>query len=429
MRQSKRTDKVQTPKSDHPGKIKRGRQEMNRFLRRFLVFVLLILLSAICIAGYATLAPISIYLNAQVLNYHRDAAIDYEVVLKPNNFTEATTVGMDQVYIQDFSDSVNASFDYAFSADRASNLKYSYTIDAIVRVHDASNPDIILLSHKINLRPETVGQINGTELVIKDAVSVKLADYTAIIESFKAQTSQPATFDVAVTMVVSLTSQQTSGLVEIIDTSALQIPLQQPQFEITRVLPDRLPVAVHRLMQSVFVITNVPFVIILVLAGLCLLLLILLLTLTRGRKKNLFNRQLHRMMRQAKSRLMVIGDKAWEPEWCVTATDYHSLVRTAKKLKHPIFCFVDRQSPVPTAYFYIYYGENNYCFTFTGEAAHVDTTSEAGTLSSIVSEEPQIPNLSTPSAIDDRIPLLPETDDSSDIFLAKLMTHPGLNQR
>ena len=63
---------------------------------------------------------------------------------------------------------------------------------------------------------------------------------------------------------------------------------------------------------------------------------------------------------------MIIGDKAWEPEWCISVTSFRTMVRTARKLKHPIFCFIERDSDQPIAYFYVYYGENNYCYTFTG---------------------------------------------------------------
>ena len=51
------------------------------------------------------------------------------------------------------------------------------------------------------------------------------------------------------------------------------------------------------------------------------------------------------------------------------------MVRTARKLKHPVFCHVDRQGPFPVAYFYVYYGENNYCLTFQPEGVS-DTSSD-----------------------------------------------------
>ncbi len=68
---------------------------------------------------------------------------------------------------------------------------------------------------------------------------------------------------------------------------------------------------------------------------------------------------------------MIIGDKAWEPEWCVTASNYKTMIKTAKRLKHPVFCFIDNEGPMPEAYFYVYYGENNYCYTYNGQLIEI----------------------------------------------------------
>jgi hypothetical protein len=121
---------------------------------------------------------------------------------------------------------------------------------------------------------------------------------------------------------------------------------------------------------------------------------------------------------------MIIGDKAWEPEWCVKAADFKSMVRTAKKLKHPIFCYIDRSSPVRSAYFYIYYGENNYCYTFSDDSAAIGLSGPA--------DEDMLPDLmdsdqrAQPPEFDDRIPLLPEADDGPEILLANLKVQSGV---
>jgi hypothetical protein len=68
--------------------------------------------------------------------------------------------------------------------------------------------------------------------------------------------------------------------------------------------------------------------------------MILLLLITRSRpkvKKNQLARRLKRKLQLAKGRLVLIEDKAWEPERCVAVADFKSMVRTAKKLKYPIF--------------------------------------------------------------------------------------------
>jgi hypothetical protein len=162
----------------------------------------------------------------------------------------------------------------------------------------------------------------------------------------------------------------------------------------------------------------------------CLLLMTIILVTTRGRRRNTFDRQLHRMKRQARSRLLLISDKAWEPEYCITVDDFGTLVRTARKLKHPVFCCIDRRTEPSTAYFYIYYGENNFCFTFTDNQADQapDDPDEysapsvpAGPPVSLPPEPARPASRGKPAgpadtvAPEQPIPVLPETDSSSEV--------------
>jgi hypothetical protein len=429
MKQSNRTVQTSPRLSGRDGKRKgghRGRHEMNRFLRRFLVFVLITLMAAILFAGYASLFPVTFSLNTPVLAYLRDSSVNYAVVLKSNGFTEQTELGMDQQYLRDFADSVKADFNYRFLTDRAVRMQYTYRVDAIVRVHDAANPAQVLLSRQINLLPDTAGQISGTELSLDHAVSLNLAEYEKIVSNFKMQSTQAALFDLAVTMSVQVTPALPAGPIAINDAVVLQIPLDQTQFQLTRALPESRSVPVY---QSVFyrlVMAPIPLPVYPAMAAVCFLILVLLLATTCSRKKERFERQLRRMVHQARSRLMMIGDKAWEPEWCVTASDFQSLIRTAKKLKHPVFCYVDRKSPLPAAYFYIYYGENNYCYTFTSKSAARSEPDLA--MPADLPDFTELSGTTPPQEPDDRIPLLPEMDDSSEIQLSTLRIQTGFGQ-
>jgi hypothetical protein len=137
--------------------------------------------------------------------------------------------------------------------------------------------------------------------------------------------------------------------------------------------------ALHRTLPHLLVVAQIPYYWYLI-AGLVFLGVLLSILLFTRSHRDLFEREVRRMKRMARNRLMQIGDKAWEPEWCITATDYRTMVRTARKLKHPIFCYVDRESVPPAAYFYVYYGENNYCYTFKGPTNEPQAGSLPGSL-------------------------------------------------
>lgn len=424
MKQSNRTTQAQTNLNSQTGKPSgsfRSRHQMNRFLRRFLIFVLFILMAASLLAGYATLYPVTFGWNTAVLNYHRDSSIIYQVLLKNNEFTEQNTLGMDQQYLRDFAESVNADFEYRFYADQPEKLQYSYQIDANVRVHDINDPAHILLNRQINLLPATEGEITGADLSFKESVTLNLAQFESYVKSYTAQSSQPAAFDLMVTMSVRITAALPGGPVVITDEPKLLIPLVQPQFQMTRVLPDSTVQTVIQPVVYRLVLAQIPFWIYPAIAGICLLLIILLLTLTSSRRKNRFNQRLRRMIHQARNRLMLISDKAWEPEFCVTVADYKSLIRTAKKLKHPVFCYIDHESASPAAYFYIYYGENNYCYTFADPSAASLAPDQDDFPDDTDDDDYQDPtDEGTPPSDDGRIPLLPETDENSEILMSSL---------
>lgn len=428
MKQANRAAQEQTARPGRNGRkrgVRNGRHGMNRHLRRFLVLILLVLMFSSLFAGYASLYPVDFTVPTPVFGYSRTADVCYEVLLRPNSFTDQQTIGMGQTYLRDFADSVNISYLYSLQAAQASSIQYNYRIDAVVRVHDAASPQKILLTRQIALQPETTGEISGADLKLESSVAVSLADFESIITDFKKQTSQQATFDLAVTMSVRTSSGLFFGPYASSDTVSVVIPLDQSQFTIAVEQPSLLPAVQLQPVLYRIVLSELPMAVYPAMAGACFLVLVLLLTVTRSSKKNKFDRQLRKLLKMGRSQLMLIGDKAWEPEWCVTASDFRSMVRTARKLKHPIFCYVDRSSASPVAYFYIYYGENNYCYTFGQTAA---ASPDTGDETPLMPDLPDLPLGGGPADSfepDEGIPLLPETDDSPEIMLANLRIQSG----
>ena len=192
-----------------------------------------------------------------------------------------------------------------------------------------------------------------------------LSDYQTIADSFDVPQGLKVTFVLAVRLSIQIDAALPVENLAVSESPALLIPLGQDQFRITR---EGIGTDTRSIVQPVryqLVLPAIPFPIYPAAAAFTLLLLIVILVTTKSRRNNPYNRQLNQMLRQARSRLLLIADKAWEPNWCITVSDFSSLVRTAKRLKHPIFCHIDQNAEVMAAYFYVYYGENNYCFTFS----------------------------------------------------------------
>ena len=397
---------------------------MNRFVRRCLVLLVSLLLIAVLCAGYATLYPVVFTWNTPVLNYQADSRIDCQAELFQNDFNDQTGSSENQTYLLDFTRAFNAAFYYHVQTDRSASLQYQYHITATLKVLDAANPTTVLMTKSRILLPECTGQITGPDLQIDEKVRIALDDYDEWIAAFADQTTAKVEYVLSVALIVQAETQMLGGPVQIIGEPTLLIPLNRPQFQLTRLLADRQPVQVWQPVRYQLVLTPIPFPIYPATAGVCFLLLVIILTTTRSRRKNKFNHQLRRMLRQARSRLMIIGDKAWEPEWCITASDFRSMVRTAKKLKHPLFCYIDRQSDQPAAYFYVYFGENNYCYTLTGLTGFASKSAEPPESVELPPESDDKPSMPEP---DDSIPVLPDSDESPEILLARLKAQTSYN--
>ncbi|MGI6334030.1 MAG: hypothetical protein ACOX1A_05365 [Saccharofermentanales bacterium] len=391
-----------------------NRHEMNRHLRRLLILILVLIIAAVALAAYASYFPVYFTLPVPIWPL-RNSSINYEVSLLPNALTGQTTLGMDQAYLSAYAHSVNAEFSHQLKIRRATNLAWRYRIDAKIEVHTNDDSHQLLLDQTTNLIPETTGTSAGPELNVGNTAVIQFSDYEPLIKKLSDQIGQHANFTLTLLMPVTVRADLPEGPFEFEDILSLAIPLNQPSFTITESLPlNSFRPQWHQVgFRLVFARLALP--IYPIIAGIAVLLMILLLLITRSRpktKKNQLARQLKRKLHLAKGQLILIEDQAWEPERCVAVADFKSMVRTAKKLKYPIFCYIDQTSASLTAHFYLPYGENNYCYSFNSRSGRPALREDA--------PETALPSSAEPVSAEERIPFLPETDDSPDTVLAHL---------
>ncbi len=345
-------------------KRKFQRQPINRILRTSLILLTLLLLAATILAGYAALRPVVLNWPRNVFEYSRSSDVTYQVETSPNPISGNAPLGMGQVYADAYTKAIVPVFKYNWQADRSMPLKWQSQVITKLRVKDQADPTRILFEKSAVVAPAEAGSATARSFAVERGVRVDLAPYRQLIQAFKTQSSLKTSFDLLISLQTTAQTDVEGGPFEVVDLTTLTLPLDTATFEIGRTTIAEPSKILQRQLQYQLTIAAVPFFVYPIIGGLLLILLALLLTLTCAPQKNQFERQIRKMMRQARPQLMVIGDKAWEPEWCITTRDFRAMVQTARKLKHPIFCFVDRQAKVPTAYFYVYYGENNYCHTY-----------------------------------------------------------------
>ena len=77
------------------------------------------------------------------LRYYQTSNLDYKVNLKPNNYYQERQLGKNMQYISSLIDNIDVDFTYNFRTDEKIDYKYSYYINAEVKVKDDSTSNVI----------------------------------------------------------------------------------------------------------------------------------------------------------------------------------------------------------------------------------------------------------------------------------------------
>lgn len=378
---------------------------LNRCWRRFFILLLVLLVAACLLAGLIAWKPWILSWKLPVIRHSGASQADYVVHLKPDAVPGLDQAPVDAVYLDELVTAVEPTFSTQLKTDRPLSARSLSFLNAIIRAHEpgAGQPVLFQLSESV-AEPVSQSFAGQTRLQTAQTVRIDLDLYRERAAAIAASLEQPLTYELALVYQTDYTLALPGGPVVVSQTASLIVPLNQPVYSIARV--EEPEAATHETIRQVLhyriYLTLFPWWVFVAAAALILVSLLLLVFTTQSRPRDSFWRNLRRMKQLASGRLMMIGDRTWDPAWCVRVTDYPAMARTARKLKHPIFCYVDELSAWPAAYFYTYYGENNYCHIYT---EHPEALGEELTSATASEPEPQEETESIP------FPVLPEEDD------------------
>jgi hypothetical protein len=341
-----------------------GKLELGRLPRFFMLFISIVIMLTSLLAAFTLFRDVIIPLPTPVYQYERVSDISYQVHNRPYEYNNIPVQDMNLVYITAYTESILPVFKYEISSQNEAEFNGYYQLIAIFREFDPSNPSVIISEDTRPLGERIDLNYYGRDLSIIQSTEVKLADYLAGITDL--DNNHVYQLEIGLQTDISVKKNSTEVL-RLTERPGLKIPLSDATFAVDIINPTDTDDTIWQIRRWQLELNSLPEWVYPVVFVLALMLFIFFLVATRSRKTPGFNRQLRKMMRQARGRLMIIGDKAWEPEWCVTASNYKTMIKTAKRLKHPVFCFIDNEGPMPEAYFYVYYGENNYCYTYNGQ--------------------------------------------------------------
>lgn len=343
------------------------RHVMNRFSRHFFILILTLLILVSVLAGLASWKPWILSFRTMVLRYHTQSTVNYRVIFKPDVIPGAHEASANASYLDELVAAVEPTFTILMETDRPVFAEAQAVLKATIQAHEPGDekPILFQIEEPIFSDPSSLYSDESTlrsehvQIVDLDVFRKRAADLNA-------QLKQTLEYELLLTYSVQFTTKLPAGPITINETASLLIPLNHPVFRMTKTEnanPETKPI--YQQIHYRVYLDRIPWPFFLVAAILSLTSLLLLLFTTSSQQKDTFSRKLNKMKRLSRGQLIMIGDKAWDPAWCVKVTDFKTMAKAARKLNHPIFCYVDDFSAWPAAYFYSYYGENNFCYLFT----------------------------------------------------------------
>ena len=126
------------------------------------------------------------YQKEKYINYSEKGNLDYKVNLKKNNYYESSSLGKDMIYVASLIDSIDAYFNYDFTIDDKTDMKFSYSIVGKLRITDENDKDVYLEKEYVLLDNKEFNMNNDNHYNISEKLNIDYDKYNDIASGFKA---------------------------------------------------------------------------------------------------------------------------------------------------------------------------------------------------------------------------------------------------
>lgn len=125
------------------------------------------------------------YQKEKYINYSEKGNLDYKVNLKKNNYYESSSLGKDMIYVASLIDSIDAYFNYDFTIDDKTDMKFSYSIVGKLRITDENDKDVYLEKEYVLLDNKEFNMTNDNHYNISEKLNIDYDKYNDIASGFK----------------------------------------------------------------------------------------------------------------------------------------------------------------------------------------------------------------------------------------------------
>lgn len=204
-----------------------------KFKIRFVVYDILMLLFVF--VGVFLIRKSFLFIDSQVVTYKETSNLDYNVVLKPNEFYETDSLGKGMVYVASLIDKVDVDFNYNFSLDKKSDINFDYDIVGRLVITDKNNDNNVFFEKKYVLLENVSEKMSNDKAHdIKQKVSIDYNYYNDLANKFRIKYG----IDASCNLIVSLNIHEKNNSTNVfsLDNNSLMsltIPLSQKAINIS----------------------------------------------------------------------------------------------------------------------------------------------------------------------------------------------------
>ena len=208
---------------------------INKKLRyAFIVIIPIIILASIYLLYREYKIPKYQEEKVELYKCYNRAQLNYNVMLKPNILYEQSSLGEGHLYITEFIDSIQTSYNYEFQGEKNADIRGDYEVVAQVEGYTGSGETYKTIWKKnfIIIGKQRFSAKDSKITLNKDA-SINLSDYDNFAKQVIEASKINANVKLTITMNVNVIAKTDAGTIEEKLSPNITIPLDTKYFEIS----------------------------------------------------------------------------------------------------------------------------------------------------------------------------------------------------
>lgn len=213
------------------------------------IVILCFLSAALVFSVYSTWVsyrkPLTLKHQVPIMSYNQVVNSNYQVILKPNNLYSEKTLESDKIYMANFIDKIEATFNYRFSGDKDSAVSGTYEVIALLEAYDTSiissgNDKVKVWDKQFRLVRPTKFKYKGNRAGFVKTVPVDYNYFNQFCDAVnKAAGTSTGNVILTVKSIVVTDAVTKKGTIHEVLSPSIEIPIGPKMFQIKTKPPEK----------------------------------------------------------------------------------------------------------------------------------------------------------------------------------------------